>query len=307
MGSRRGGHRPGVSAGFGRSRAPILAGGKTMLRNAKNLHGFTIRATDGELGTVDQLYFDDETWAIRYLTVATGGWLDDRLVLISPISVVDTDWQAKRLDVALTKKQVENSPDINTHQPVSRQHEAAFNRYYGYPYYWGGPYLWGAGAYPADMVLPPIALPLGALPPSVLPPSVLIDALEEGRRSGESTDSHLRSSEDVTGYSIEASDGEIGHVDGFVVDDEAWAIRYIEVATRNWWPGKKVLVSPAWIERVSWADSKVYAGLSREAIQNAAEYVESMPITREYENRLYFHYGRPPYWLRQAEHESVLV
>ena len=86
------------------------------------------------------------------------------------------------------------------------------------------------------------------------------------------------------------------------MDDEAWAIRYIEVATRNWWPGKKVLVSPAWIERVSWTDSKVYVGLTREAIKNAPEYAESMPITREYENRLYFHYGRPPYWLQEAEH-----
>jgi hypothetical protein len=96
-------------------------------------------------------------------------------------------------------------------------------------------------------------------------------------------------------------------VDGFIVDDEAWAIRYIEVATRNWWPGKKVLVSPAWIERVNWADSKVSVGLSREAIQNAPEYVESEPITREYENRLYFHYGRPPYWLHQAEREPSLA
>ena len=126
------------------------------------------------------------------------------------------------------------------------------------------------------------------------------------RIARESTDSHLRSTEAVTGYHIEAADGEIGHVDGFVVDDEAWAIRYIEVATRNWWPGKKVLVSPAWIERVSWADSRVYVGLSQDAIRNAPEYVESMPITREYENRLYFHYGRPPYWLHQREHESSL-
>jgi hypothetical protein len=122
----------------------------------------------------------------------------------------------------------------------------------------------------------------------------------------ESMDSHLRSTEAVTGYDIEAIDGEIGHLDGFVVDDEAWSIRYIEVATRNWWPGKKVLVSPAWIERVSWADSRVYTGLSRDAIRNAPEYVESTPITREYENRLYFHYGRPPYWLHDAEHESSL-
>jgi len=121
----------------------------------------------------------------------------------------------------------------------------------------------------------------------------------------ESPDSHLRSTEAVTGYDIEATDGDIGHVDGFLMDDEAWAIRYVEVATRNWWPGKKVLVSPAWIERVSWAESKVHVGLSRQAIQDAPEYVESAPITREYESRLYFHYGRPPYWLHDAEHKSA--
>jgi len=256
-----------------------------MLRNTKDLHGFTIRATDGDLGTVDELYFDDETWAIRYLTVETGGWLGGRPVLISPISVVHTDWQAQQLDVALTKKQVENSPDINTHQPVSRQHEAAYNRYYGYPYYWGGPYLWGAAPYPADVVIPT---------------ATASEAIAYGEPSPPA-DSHLRSTEAVTGYSIDAADGEIGHVAGFVVDDEAWAIRYIEVATRNWWPGKKVLVSPAWIERVSWADSKVFTGLTREAIRNGPEYIESAPITREYENRLYFHYGRPPYWLHEAE------
>jgi hypothetical protein len=259
-----------------------------MLRNSTHLKGFTIRTTDGELGTVDQLYFDDETWAIRYLTVETGGWLGGRQVLISPISVVGTEWQARRLDVALTKKQVENSPNIDTHQPVSRQHEAAYYGYYGYPYYWEGPYLWGPAFYPSALAIPTTA-------------STEATADRIGK---ESMDSHLRSTEAVTGYDIEAADGEIGHVHGFVVDDKAWAIRYIEVATRNWWPGKMVLVSPAWIERMSWIDSKVYAGLSREAIRNAPEYVESAPITREYENRLYNHYGRPPYWLHDAEHKS---
>jgi hypothetical protein len=259
-----------------------------MLTNATHLEGLVIHATDGELGTVDQLYFDDETWAIRYLTVETGGWLGGRQVLISPFSVVHTDWQAKRLDVALTKKQVENSPDIDTHRPVSRQHEAAYLGYYGYHYYWSGPYLWGPAFYPAGIAIPPTAS---------------TEAVADRVRR-ESTDSHLRSTEAVTEYYIEAADGEIGHVDGFVVDDEAWAIRYIEVATRNWWPGKKVLVSPGWIERVSWEESKVYVGLSRKAIKDGPEYVESMPITREYENRLYLHYGRPPYWLHDAEHKS---
>jgi hypothetical protein len=262
-----------------------------MLRNAKDLQGLTIRATDGELGTVDQIYFDDHTWAIRYLTVNTGGWLDDRLVLISPISVMgQPDWQSKRLNVALTRKQVENSPSIDTHQPVSRQHEIEYMGHFGYPFYWGGTNLWGPEPYPA-------ALAMGRFSPSDASPSGGGD---------KPRDSHLRSAQEVTSYSIEATDGEIGHLDGFVFDDETWAIRYVEVATRNWWPGKKVLFSPAWIAHVSWADSKVFVGLSREAIQAAPEYAESRPISRGYEIQLYTHYGRPPYWLHAAEHRSSL-
>jgi hypothetical protein len=261
-----------------------------MLTNTSNLNGLVVQAKDGELGNVDQFYFDDETWAIRYVIVETGDWLGSRRVLISPFSVVHTDWQARRLDVSLTKKQVENSPDINTRQTVSRQHEAEYLGSMGYPYYWGGPYLWGPAYYPAGLAIP-----------KATPTEALSDRVRR-----ESMDSHLRSAEVVTGYHMEATDGEIGHVDGFVMDDETWAIRYIEVATRNWWPGKKVLVSPAWIERVSWTDSKAYVALSRDAIQNAPEYAESIPITREYENKLYFHYGRPPYWVPEPEHASSL-
>ena len=258
------------------------------LKNGKDLRGLKVQATDGEIGTVDQFFFDDESWAIRYFVVDTGS----RQVLISPIAVVQRDWEAKRLDLALTKKQVEDSPEIDTQQPVSRQHEAAYLGYFGYPYYWGGPYMWGAEFYPAA---------LGSVIPVAVPPEAIAEKAQK-----ESADSHLRSNQAVTGYTIEATDGEIGHVDGFVVDDRAWAIRYIEVATRNWWPGKKVLVSPEWIERVSWTDSKVVTRLTREAIKAAPEYIESEPITREYENRLYFHYGVPPYWLQEAEREAVL-
>ena len=262
-----------------------------MLQNTKHLKGFVIRATDGDLGTVNELYFDDESWAIRYLTVETGGWLEDRQVLISPYSINGVDWQGKRLDVALTKKQVENSPDINTHMPVSRQEEATYLGYYQYPYYWGGPYLWGPAFQPADLAT-------GFVPTyEPLSPATSVP--------GVSKDSHLRSTASVTGYHLEAADGEIGHVDGFVFGEQAWAIRYLEVATRNWWPGKKVLVSPAWIERISWAESSVHTALTREAIQSAPEYLEAQPITRDYEERLYLHYGRPPYWPPQHQPSSA--
>ena len=258
-----------------------------MLTNTTHLKNFAIRATDGELGTVVEFYFDDESWGIRYLVVDTGGWLGGRRVLISPVSVIRTDWQARQLDCQLTKKQVENSPDIDTRKPVSRQHEFTCLDYYGYRGYWSGPYMWGPALYPGNLAIPP---------------AVATRATADRIRM-ESIDSHLRSSDRVTGYYIDASDGEIGHLNGFVMDDEAWAIRYIEVATRNWWPGKKVLVSPAWIERVSWENSKVYVALTREAIQNGPAYDDFLPITREYENRLYLHYGRPPYWLQEAENQ----
>ena len=255
-----------------------------MLRNANQLKGLSIHATDGELGTASEFYFDDESWTIRYLRVNTGGWLGGKEVLVSPYSVLRTNFDARRVDVALTKKQVENSPNIDTRQPVSRQHEASYLNYYNYPYYWGGSSLWGEGYYPSGLAVQALS--------------------SQNARLEESADSHLRSTDAVAGYHIEAIDGEIGAVNGFIFDDEAWSIRYIEAVTRNWWPGKDVLFSPAWIKQVSWAESKVYVGLTREAIKSCPEYLESRAITRDYENAVYLHYGRPPYWLGQEDRKS---
>src|SRR5579863_4231445 len=263
-----------------------------MLKSVTHLQGVTIRATDGEIGKVDQFYFDDETWAIRYLVVNTSRWLDGRLVLISPISLAQKDLESKRVDVALTKKQIENSPHIDTHKPISRQHEAIYMGYYGYPYYWGGSHLWGVGSYPAGL--------------TVQREAVTEAEAAEARAAKEPADSHLRTTQEVAGYHIEATDGEIGHVKDFLFDDETWAIRYLEVDTRNWWPGKKVLVSPAWIDNVSWPDSKVYITLSRETIKNGPEWIDSMPVTREYEAKLFGHYARLPYWTPESEQPRSL-
>ena len=259
-----------------------------MLRDASELQGLIIRATDGELGEAKEFYFDDESWAIRYFVVETGGWLGGKKVLISPYAVAKTDANASHINVALTKKQVGESPSIDTHLPVSRQHEVAYLGYYGYPYYWGGPYLWGPGYYPSGLAVPAIAS----------------QEKRTDKSHGRLSDSHLRSTKAVTGYHIEAVDGEIGHVHGFILDEESWAIRYIVVSTSDWWPGKEVLISPAWIKKISWGESKLYTALTREAIKDAPEYIESRKITRDYEDDLYVHYGQPPYWLRDAEEQS---
>ena len=119
----------------------------------------------------------------------------------------------------------------------------------------------------------------------------------ESTKGEKAWDPHLRSTHDVSGYHIQAADGEIGHVEDFIIDDETWAIRYLVIDTRNWWPGKKVLVSPQWIERVSWDESKVFVNLSRETIKQSPEYTEESLLTRDYETGLHRHYNRQGYWV----------
>jgi uncharacterized protein YrrD len=256
----------------------------------KSLQGETIHATDGDFGSVDDFLFDDENWAVRYLVVDTGKWIPGRRVLISPASL-KMKRRPDELATSLSKEQIKNSPDIYTDQPVSRQREAEYLNYYGYPYYWRGPALWGTTAYPFHPgVPPPWGFPdraSGATGSAVQPKT---EPLHEAE------DTHLRSVAEVMGYHIEATDGEIGHVEDFIVDDESWALRYMIVDTVNWWPGKKVVVAPEWITGVSWSNSRVSVNLSREKIKNAPEYDPRTMVSRDFEDRLYDYYSRPKYW-----------
>lgn len=254
-----------------------------MLKPASGFKGLTIAAVDGDLGSVADLYFDDLSWTVRYLVVDTGTWLPGRQVLISPLSVREA---GDKILVDLTQDQVKGSPPVESDKPVNRQQEEAIARYYDQRYYWEGPYRWGLLAYPG---MPPV-------PTAPIPADAMGEEMAARERETPSGDPTLRSSRDVTGYYIAALDGEIGHVDDFLVEDRAWAIRYLLVATRNWWPGKKVLISPEWIKTVSWADSQVQVDLRRDEIKAAPEYDPSRPFDREYESRLIEHHNRRKYW-----------
>lgn len=246
-----------------------------MLRSAKDLHGYTLHAIDGNIGHVDEFYFDDETWTVRYFVVDTGHWLPGRSFLIGAPAIHHADWGTRELHTNLMREQIEKSPDSGTHRPLSRRWEAHYHAYYEWPVYWAGAALGGLAAYPSL---------LAEKEPEVL--------LEESSDE----DSHLQSSSDVAGYQIHATDGDIGHVADFIVDDENWAIRYLVIDTGAWWPGKKVLLSPAWIEAVKWSEAKVYTPLTREAIQSSPAYDARYPITRDYEVQLFAHYGQTQYW-----------
>jgi len=247
-----------------------------MLRSLKDLENFTVNASDGDIGKVGDFYFDDDWWAVRYMVVETGGfWHERNQVLVSPIAFGPADWATRLFHLNLTREKVQHSPDVSLDKPVSRQFEQDYFRFYGWPTYWGGDGLWGNWAYPGQLAM--------------APSSALREDLNQG-------DPHLRSLREVVGYHLQGMDGEIGHVKDFVVDDRTWAVRYLVVDTSNWWVGKKVLLAPQWVERISWADNEVYVSLPREDIKNSPEWVPEQPINRAYEVRLYDYYGRPVYW-----------
>jgi len=243
------------------------------LHRADNLSDYALRGIDENIGTIKGFYFDDRHWTIRYLVAKTGNWLTGRQVLISPYSLGAVNNAEKFIAVNLTQKQIENSPTFETTQTVSPQFENEYNTYYGIPTYWNGPNMWG------------------------MAPNLTRDTnMRLESVSGEQMRDHqLHNTSDVNGYDIEASDGEIGDVKDFIIDDENWAIRYLIVDTGGWLPGKKVLIAPQWIERVSWEDSKVFVNLSRDAIEHSPEFTEE--LTRDYEAGLYKHYNRQGYWI----------
>ncbi len=266
-----------------------------MLYSTKEIEGYAVGATDGEIGKVKDFYFDDKDWAVRYLVVETGGWLSSRKVLVSPIAIGTPNREQKVLPASISREQVRNSPDIDTDRPVSRQHEMEYSGYYGYPYYWGGAGFWGGGMYP-NLMLPGYG-GLGGWYGGSGEEQREMARRESARH--EQDDPHLRSYDAVVGYHIHASDGDIGHVAGMLIDEQTWAVRYLIVDTSHWWLGHQVLIAPQWIKSVSWLDGTVAVSMTRQAVKDAPAYDAQATLNREQENRLYEHYGQTDYWSGQ--------
>ncbi|MEO6907860.1 MAG: PRC-barrel domain-containing protein, partial [Abditibacteriaceae bacterium] len=252
-----------------------------MLQNAWALKGFTIQATDGKVGHVDDFYFDDITWVVRYVVVDTGNWLGGHEVLLSPVALSGISQQERCFNVSFARDHVSGAPDVESDRPVTRQWEAEYHDYFGWPYYWEGAGLFGAGPYPGFATEP-------------------ADFAEtEAKNSG---DPHLQSARDVGDCSIAASDGDIGHVIDFIIDEDSWVIRYVEVDTGNWLPGKKVLLPTRLISEINWSDGCLKISLPREVIEHAPPYDPDQLIGRDYEQGLFDYYQEhlvvsvKPYW-----------
>jgi hypothetical protein len=232
---------------------PAVATAESHLLNTKDLCGHKLAALDGDIGHVRDFYFDDNIWVIRYAIADTGSWLTGRLVLLSPHAFGKLDQREKMLHINLRRMQIQDSPPIESHKPVSRQDEVEYYRYYGWPAYWAGDAMWGMGGYPV-----------------LVPPAK--DEIEAQRIYYHRDDKHLQSTNEVTGYPIQAVDGVIGQVSSFLVDDRSWAIRQMVVEAGHWYSGKEIRIPISEIERISFREAKVIVTLTKAEIEKTAEH-----------------------------------
>jgi len=256
-----------------------------MLKNLKKILNFKILARDSNdfFGKVKDIYFDDENWTVRYLELDTGRWLSQSLTLISPYSVIEVDWDARAVWVNLTRKQIESGPKPDAHKPLNRHYEYKFNNHYGLPNYWASGYgveidgIWGGSFTPT-------------LPDNL---DLYIDV-----NTKENIDLHLRSMNEILGYHIQAvGDDDFGAVNDLILDDNTWGIRYIVIDTHKFWPGgKKILFSPAWVERFEWGSRKLITDFHRKVIENCPVYNPELPIEDLIEESFLSHFGKSGHW-----------
>lgn len=238
-----------------------------MMKKARDILKMKIQATDGKIGHAEDIYFDDRAWTLRYIVVDSGFWLFGRKTLISPVSIRAVDFKDRLLELDLDKEHVKNSPPVDSDKPVSRQLEEQLSRHYNWPVYWARMGTAIAEDEGIREELPPYG---------------------EG-------DPDLRSAKELTGYFLEATDGSVGLVDDFLIDKD-WVVRYIVCDTEEWLPGHRVIFSPEWINRIQWGRRCICLDTDRQSVKSSPGYDHSQPLDREYEKRLYQHYGRIGYW-----------
>jgi len=227
-----------------------------MFWTASRLGDFELQATDGPIGAIRDCLVDDRAWKVRWFVVDTGTWLPGRRVLIAPERVEASEGDPPGLGLAITRAEVKASPPYDDEAPVSREYEEALAGHYGWQSYWTG---------------------LGHAAPAEGQPGLL-------------------SADDMLGYHIEAEDGRIGHVDELLIDPDGWILRYVVVDTRDWWPGKLVLLVPPALTGIDAESRTVRVGLSREQIRSGPAFDPDQTIDRKIEEQFLDYYGYPVYW-----------
>lgn len=241
-----------------------------MLWSLERLRDFTLRATDGEIGSVRDVLVDEAGWTVRYLVVGTGSWLFGRRVVLGTEVLGAPTGDARTIPVALARSRIEAAPDAGDAPSFGRRFEARLRDHYGWPAYWG------SGM--ADVVAVPSALP---------------DAV---RVADETTDGPmLHSVRDVEGFTIAARDGDVGTVADALIGDD-WRLRYWIVDTGTWLPGRRVALAAGWIGGVDWIGRALDADVTRAQVEGSPGVRVDDGLSRADEEALHGWYGRTPYW-----------
>lgn len=228
----------------------------------KKLLGRKLGASDGEIGLVKDFYFEDRRWSLRYVIADTGSWLAGRQVLLSPYAFGHCDQSDGCLPIKLTRQQIDDSPAIDLHKPISRRYEESYHAYYGLPPYWNEGGLWGG---------------IAGLPMHTPPYPASAAQANRDSQPADPNDLHLRSTQSIIGYELQTSDGVLGSVTDFLVDDYGWMVRFLVIETGSWFSGKEVRISPQDIASVSYAEAKVFARSTKETIMRASEKADLLP------------------------------
>ena len=238
--------------------------------------GVMVRASDGDIGTVEHLYFDDLTWGIRYLSVHTKAGGPARQALFAVAALSKPDWTKRVVPVDLTVAQVRRMPRRGADETVSREHEHELHKHFSWPIYWAG----------------------GFYVPSAytLANAALHESEAEAKAvttTAHAINPHLRGTFELLDARVYVADGNIGRVEDLVVDDDTCSIRYFVVNTRKWLAERRILVSPRWIMKVDWAEREVFVDLTQEAIKGSPVFEPSKPLSLDDESRLLDHLQKP--------------
>jgi hypothetical protein len=209
-----------------------------MLHDLKDLIAACVIATDGEIGVVRNFLFDDISWTIHYLVVDVGTWYQRRDVVLPITTIEQPDWTKRIFHVRLTREQVRDSPDVDTEKPVSRQQEIAMEQYWGKLACWASANLGGGALIPTHRKYPV--------------------------RTKENPD--LRSALGLVDYQVWATNGEIGLLEGFIVDESSWHLGYLDVKAGDWLFNRSMLIPTQWVKSVSWAECRVNLHHSKDGI-----------------------------------------
>jgi uncharacterized protein YrrD len=226
--------------------------------SVKGITSFNLGAIDGEIGTVKEIYFDDQNWILRYLIVKTGNFFKEKSILISTQALLAPDWDKQIFATNLTLDQIKNSPDIDTDKPVYRQQEVTLYDHFPWDIYWA----------------------LGLMP---LEDSVEIAISQKENERNSKADPHLRSSDKVIGYSINTIDTELGHVKDLIIDTDSWKILFIVIKTGHWFSGKEILLPISSVSEIDWLASQVKVETTLKEIQQCAEFDAGAAVNEEYE------------------------